>query len=210
MDGWALWCDAAVTQLADALRETLGAQSTVRVVPGHTGRAAIARVWACETGALLIIYEPPNPALARSIAQRIGSATQYLELRLEDTEVYATRYVPAGGAGEDLEETAREILHDWYDGDPKKYLSESYDGLVEALLDLDGNATDTEADHTIWYEPNVSSRVAVLLRDLRNGGRWERTTIAGQAAIRVSGPSGTHISVLSPAEEAELFAALET
>ena len=46
------------------------------------------------------------------------------------------------------------------------------------------------------------------MRQIQNGGRWERTTIGGQSAIRVSGPSGTQISVLTPAEEAELLAAI--
>lgn len=209
MDGWALWSDVSVTQLTGAVREALSAQSTVRIVPGHTARATIARVWACESGALLIVYEPANAALAHTITQRLLSTTQYLELRLEDVAVYATRFQLPDGASEDLDETAREILHDWYDGNPKKYLSESYDGLAEALLDINGSATDNEADQVIWFEPNVSSRVAVLLRDLNHGGRWERVTVAGQAAIRVSGPNGTHISVLSPAEESEFLGALE-
>ena len=208
MDGWALWCEPTVTQLADAMRDALGAQSVVRIVPDHTARASLVRMWACESGALLIVYELPNAALAAAITKRLGIVTQYLELRLEDTAVYATRCQLPEGTDDDLDETAREILHDWHDGAPKKYRSESYDGLAEALLDVDGNVTDNEADHVLWFEPNVSARVAVLLRDLNNGGRWERVTIAGQAAIRVSGPNGTHISVLSPAEEAELFAAL--
>ena len=50
----------------------------------------------------------------------------------------------------------------------------------------------------------------MLLRDLQNGGRWERVTVAGQSAIRESGHNGTHISELSPAEESEILAPLPT
>ncbi len=207
MDGWALWCQATVTTLGRAVRDSLGAQATVRVVPGHTARSTLVRMWACEPGALLIVSALPNAALATDIAKRLGVQTHYLELRLEDTAVHATRCELPHGSDDDLDDTAREILDDWHDG-AKKYRSESFDGLVEALLDIKGNVTDSDADQELRFEPNVSARVGVLLRDLQNGGRWERVTVGGQAAIRVSGPNGTHISVLSPVEESEFLAAL--
>ena len=205
MDGWALAASCTPQELADLLRDAVTTRG-LRVIKDYTKASVVAQVFRHDEGAHVIVHGVPNIAVARAITDALGADTSYLELRLEDTAVSATLTELPGGATEDLDEDAYEILTDWNDGEDRKFYSESYDDLVRALLDLDGCARKATAK--LCFESTTSGRVANLVRQIQNGGRWERTTIGGQSAIRVSGPSGTQISVLTPAEEAELLAAI--
>lgn len=57
-------------------------------------------------------------------------------------------------------------------------------------------------------ETPMSPQVAELVRQIKSGHRWERTTVDNQRAIRLTGSGGTQTVVLSEAEELEFLAAI--
>lgn len=203
MDGWALWCAANVDTVATALHAVLVRHGFACPSPAPRD-ARRAQFFRHSGGTLLLLQgELPDPAIARAIAGRVGCESRYLELRLEDTSVSGTLTELPGGAMQDIDDLAREILHDWNEGE--KYRSESYQNLVEAVLDLE---FVDEPIKTVRFVPTASPRIAGLMRAVRGGARWEHMELGGQPAIRVTGPSGTQLSVLSPSEATELGAQL--
>lgn len=207
MEGWALWTAAGRDVVEGAFRDALDAHGFQLLAPAAAGRASTSRaqLFRHAAGTLLLLeYEIPNLALARDVTSRLGMPAHYLELRLEDRAVAGRITELPDGASEDVDDAAYEILNDWNEGEDRKFRSEAFPGLVEALFDL----PEGRAPTVVTFASSTSPRVAALVRMIRNGGRWERTTIGTQPAIRVIGAEGSQISVLSPAEESELLAAL--
>src|SRR5215831_2189887 len=197
MDGWALWCETTVDHLVNALHTLLprhGYQVVLRD-PKH-----VLELFTHPGGTLILAAAAlPNRGLADTIHARVGGNARYLELRLEDASVSGTRTELASGATEDIDTEALELLHDWNEGETRKFRSEAYQPLVEALLALDSKDRPNRA---IGYTTTVSPRVDALLRAIRAGATWERTTLGDRPAIRVKGPQGAQISVLTDDEEA--------
>lgn len=54
----------------------------------------------------------------------------------------------------------------------------------------------------------MSPRVAELVRQVRAGSRWERTTVDKQSAIRITGADGTQTTVLTDDEEFQFLSEL--
>jgi len=57
-------------------------------------------------------------------------------------------------------------------------------------------------------ETELTPRVAELVRQIRAGSRWERTTVDNQRAIRLTSSGGTETIALTDDEEFEFLAAI--
>jgi len=201
--GWALSTTTDRKTLEPLVESLFVARGHERV-KGYDRGAITVELRSHAEGTLLLVDELSNRTMADVITAKLGSATLYLELRLEDTSVEGIRVELPTGATEDIDDEALELLNDWNEGEDRKFISEAFDGLVEALLDVG----DTKKPVVLAFKSTGSPRVAGLVSTIREGGTWERTTIANQPAIRVKGPAGSQISVLTPAEEAEFLAAV--
>jgi hypothetical protein len=207
MLGWTLETRASAKALAAAMRTELEKRG-FQVGKMAATDGTTARVFSSSGGSIVMVeYGRPDPSLARAIVAVVGGTARFLEVTLEDTKVSATlTHLPEGGT-EDLDDTAFEILHDWNEGERRKFRSEAFAPLSECLLGLDG-VTDGKPVAVITFRSTASSRVAMLLLAVANGATWERISMSGQSAIRVKGATGTQISVLKPDEEAEFLSAV--
>jgi len=144
--------------------------------------------------------------IARELSRAFSVEGRYAEVELDDSSVAASmrEVAPDGTLGpqEDLDELVTETCEEWFEG--KKYRAEALDDLVALCLGMDDGPPSggiALAFHRARVpQSGASVRVDALLEAVKNGARWEKTTVNGRHAVKVTDASGTRTSVLDDSE----------
>jgi hypothetical protein len=155
-------------------------------------------------GVLVVARLAGGLGIAGELSRALAVPARYAEVDLGDAEVSATSYaIAADGcadAGADRDVEATELCEEWFEG--RKYRSEGADELLAVLVDLD-NGLPSIRDDLFFFKPKPalgSARTQALVDAVRLGARWEKTTVLGRPAVRVTGAEGTRISFLDADE----------
>lgn len=204
-EGWALATTADSKQLQILVEGELVAAGFEQL-DKTASRALMVQLIPHPEGTLLLVHEPANVTLARTLTTKLATEANYLELRLEDTTVSGIRTKLPDGTPEDVDEEALSILNDWNEGEDRKFYSECFDDLVAALLDVE----DTGEPVTLEYMRRGagSPSVATLLRAIEAGGTWARALLDNKPAIKITNADGSQITALTPDEYTEFLVAM--
>ncbi|MDX2090697.1 MAG: hypothetical protein SFX73_22760 [Kofleriaceae bacterium] len=203
--GWALATTADSKQLQSLVEGELAAAGFEKLDKNAAG-SMLVQVLPHPEGALLLVNEPTNIKLARSLTAKLATETRYLELRLEATSVAGMRTKLPVAAPEDIDKEARALLHAWHEGENRTFDSERFDDLVAALLEVKNPGEPV----TLAYARKLagSPRVAALLRAVEAGGTWARATMDNQPAIKITNADGAQLTALTPDEYTEFLVAM--
>jgi hypothetical protein len=162
-------------------------------------------VYADGRGALVLGWSAGGFSIAQDLSRALDAEATFAEVELLDRRVAASSRPIAsdgsGGATTNHDNEATDLAEEWHEG--KKYRSEAADDLAAIFAGVeDGCPKTAEADFA-FDRVTGNARVQHLVDVVRAGARWEKTSISGRVAIRITDSSGTRMSVLDDAELAE-------
>ena len=200
MHGWG-W--AARTRLADVTKNLGAITKRRKLIPvTEKGEGTVfLRIAEVEGCAIVIGQGMPGTDFAAELSKALGCDARYAEVEIHDKRVTAhARDIEkdgALGAEEKRDEEASELCESWFEG--KKYKPEAVPDLVAIFLDFD----DTPDGEKLAYDRTGSMRVAMLVDAVRRGAKWEKTTVGGRIAIKVTEAGASRMSVLDDDEIAQ-------
>jgi hypothetical protein len=200
MHGWGWAARAGLAEVTKGLTAIAKRRKLIPVADKKDGSVFL-RIAEIEGCAIVIGNGVPGADFASELTKTLGCDARYAEVEVHDRRVMAhARDIAKDGvlgAEEKRDEEASELCEAWFEG--KKYRTEAVADLVSIFLDFD----DTPKGELLSFDRTGSMRVAMLVDAVRRGAKWEKTTVGGRVAIKVTEAGASRMSVLDDDELAQ-------